>query len=103
MAGFGLTLAAPFPEAKVVKSLNTLNAPLIVNPRQLADGQPTVFVSGNDSQAKETVTGLLRSFGFTDVLDLGDISTARGAEMLLPLSIGLFGVFGPMFGFKIVR
>ena len=87
----------------MVKSLNTLNAPLIVNPRQLADGQPTVFVSGNDSQAKETVTGLLRSFGFTDVLDLGDISTARGAEMLLPISIGLFGVLGPMFGFKIVR
>ena len=99
----GEQIQRAFPEAKVVKSLNTLNAPLMVNPRQLADGQLTVFVSGNDPQAKETVTGLLRSFGFTDVLDLGDISTARGAEMLLPISLGLFGAFGPMFGFKIVR
>ena len=65
------------PDARVVKTLNTLNADPMVHPSDL--GEPTtVFVSGNDADAKVTVTGLLTSFGHADVLDLGDISTARG-------------------------
>ena len=93
-----------FPEAKVVKSLNTLNANLMVNPRQLANGAHSVFVSGNDAEAKKTVTALLESFGHTDVIDLGDISTARGTEMLLPIWMRLMGALGtPAFNFKIVR
>ena len=88
----------------MVKSLNTMNAFLMVDPRQLADGDHSVFVSGNDADAKKTVTGLLESFGHTDVVDLGDLSTARGTEMLLPVWMRLYGALGtPMFQFKIVR
>jgi predicted dinucleotide-binding enzyme len=63
-----------------------------------------VFVSGDDEEAKAQVTELLRSLGWTDILDLGDISTARGTEMLLPIWVRLFGVLQkPIFNFKIVR
>jgi 8-hydroxy-5-deazaflavin:NADPH oxidoreductase len=97
-------IQAAFPEARVVKSLNTMNAFLMADPRQLADGEHTVFVSGNDADAKQVVTELLHTFGHTDVIDLGDLSTARGAESVLPIWIRLWGALGvPMFQFKIVR
>jgi predicted dinucleotide-binding enzyme len=93
-----------FPEAKVVKTLHTMNAYLMVDPAQLAATDHTLFVSGDDAEAKATVTELLRSFGWTDIIDLGDISTARGTEMLLPIWVQLFGVLQkPIFNFKIVR
>ncbi|CCH21595.1 NADPH-dependent F420 reductase [Micromonospora lupini] len=93
-----------FPQAKVVKSLNTLTAELMVRPRQLADGAHSVFVSGDDAEAKRIVTGLLVSFGHTDVIDLGDLSTARGTEMLMPLWLRLYGRLGTAdFNFKVVR
>jgi predicted dinucleotide-binding enzyme len=92
-----------FPEAKVVKSLNTLNATLMVEPAALG-ASSTVFVSGDDAQAKATVTGLLESFGHDDVIDLGGIETARGTEMLLPVWLRLMGTLGTaQFNFKIVR
>ena len=100
----GEQIQARFPQARVVKSLNTLTAALMVNPAQLAGGDHSVFVSGNDPEAKKIVTGLLESFGHTDVIDLGDITTARGTEMLLPIWLRLMGVLNtPMFNFKIVR
>jgi predicted dinucleotide-binding enzyme len=93
-----------FPQVKVVKTLNTMNAHLMVNPGQLASGDHTVFVSGNDGAAKSKVIELLKSFGWQDIIDLGDISTARGTEMLLPIWLRLFGALQkPMFNFKIVR
>ena len=93
-----------FPEVKVVKTLNTMNAYLMVDPTQLAGAEHTVFVSGDDAEAKATVTELLRSFGWADIIDLGDISTARGAEMLLPIWLRLLGALqNPIFNFKIVR
>lgn len=93
-----------FPQARVVKALNTMNAHLMVDPRRLAGGDHTVFVSGNDSEAKKTVTDLLEAFGHTDVIDLGDITTARGTEQLLPVWIRLMGTLNtPYFNFKIVR
>jgi predicted dinucleotide-binding enzyme len=92
-----------FPEVKVVKTLNTLNANLMVRPKEL-DADSTVFVSGDDPLAKATVSELLTGFGHRDVIDLGDISTARGTEMLLPVWLRLMGALGtPMFNFKIVR
>jgi 8-hydroxy-5-deazaflavin:NADPH oxidoreductase len=84
-------IQAAFPELKVVKSLNTINALVMVDPQALAGGEHTVFVSGNDADAKATVVALLRSFGWTDVLDLGDLSTARGPEMYMALWIRLWG------------
>ena len=73
----------------MVKSLNTMNASLMAEPRQLADGDHTVFVSGDDGDAKQRVIELLESFGHTDVIDLGDLSTARGTESLLPVWVRL--------------
>jgi len=100
----GEQIQRSFSEAKVVKTLNTMNAYLMVNPTQLAGTDHTVFVSGDDAQAKATVTDLLRSFGWTDIIDLGDITTARGTEMLLPIWARLFGALQePVFNFRIVR
>jgi predicted dinucleotide-binding enzyme len=93
-----------FPEARVVKTLNTLNAAMMVDPTDLAGGDHTIFVSGDDADAKATVTELLGSFGWTDIIDLGDLSTARGTEMLLPIWLRLMNALGtPAFNFKIVR
>jgi predicted dinucleotide-binding enzyme len=94
-----------FPGLKVVKTLNTVNAYLMVNPQQLAGGDHTLFVSGNDLEAKARVTQYLRDwFGWKDVIDLGDITTARGTEMLLPIWVRLWGALQtPVFNFKVVR
>jgi predicted dinucleotide-binding enzyme len=92
-----------FPDALVVKSLNTLTAPLMVDPRSLGHSS-TVFVSGDDAAAKSTVVGLLEGFGHDDVIDLGDLSTARGAEMLLPLWVRLMAALDTgTFNIKVVR
>ncbi len=97
-------LQRTLPETRVVKSLNTLTAALMVNPRLLADGDHTAFVAGNDAAAKAQVIALLRGFGWADILDLGDLSAARGLELWLPLWLQLFGVLGrPAFNLKIVR
>lgn len=100
----GEQIQQAFPETKVVKTLNTMNAAVMVNPGRVAGGDHSVFVSGNDGDAKKAVTSLLQSLGHTDVIDLGDISTARGAEMMLPVWIRLWGALGtPDFNFKIAR
>jgi predicted dinucleotide-binding enzyme len=100
----GEQIQRAFPETKVVKTLSTMNAYLMVGPRQLADGAHTVFVSGDDAAAKQQVTKLLQSFGWQDIVDLGDISTARGTEMMLPLWGRVWAATGnPMFSFKLVR
>ena len=92
-----------YPEARVVKTLNTMTADLMVHPETLG-ASSTVFVSGDDAEAKATVTALLRSFGHDDVVDLGGIETARGAEMWLPLWLRLWGALGTVsFNLKIVR
>lgn len=101
----GEQIQRAFPEARVVKTLNTMNAYLMVAPRQLAGGDHHVFVSGNDAEAKARVTEYLRDwFGWQEVIDLGDITTARGTEMVLPLWVRLWGALEtPMFNFKVVR
>lgn len=92
-----------FPDARVVKTLNTMNADLMVHPDKL--GRPhTVFVSGDDAVAKEVVSGLLREMGHQDVVDLGGIETARGPEMYLPLWLRLMGALGTVdFNIQVVR
>lgn len=91
------------PDARVVKTLNTMNNSVMVDPQQL--GEPTtVFVSGDDADAKTTVTGLLEEMGHQDVLDLGGLETARGAEMWLPLWIRIaMSLGGSDFNIKVVR
>jgi predicted dinucleotide-binding enzyme len=97
-------IQAAFPNLKVVKSLNTVNAFVMVDPRALGGGDHTVFVSGNDAGAKSQVTALLKGFGWTDVLDLGDVSTARGPEMYMAMWIRLWGATGSgQLNIKVVR
>jgi len=99
----GEQIQRAFPEARVVKTLNTLNASLMVEPKTLGESS-TVFVSGEDAAAKAVVVEILESFGHEDVIDLGGIETARGTEMLLPIWLQLMGRLGtPQFNFKIVR
>jgi 8-hydroxy-5-deazaflavin:NADPH oxidoreductase len=101
----GERIQRAFPAARVVKTLNTMNALLMVNPRLLADGGHTVFVCGDDPQAKARVSELLTDgFGWRDVIDLGDITAARATEMVLPIWLRLWGALQtPMFNFNVVR
>lgn len=91
----GEQIQAAFPEAKVVKTLNTVNARVMVEPLRVP-GDHNVFVCGNDEPAKSTVARLLESFGWPaeTIVDLGDISAARGTEMYLPLWLRLMGKLG---------
>jgi predicted dinucleotide-binding enzyme len=93
-----------FPRAKVVKTLNTMNASIMVNPG-LVPGDHDVFVSGNDADAKARVTKLLmEGFGWRSVIDLGDVTSARGCEMLLPMWLRLWGALKtPNINFHIAR
>ena len=93
------------PKTKVVKSLNTVNAHLMVDPGQLQGGDHSIFVSGNDADAKAIVTRFLREgFGWKDVIDLGDLTSARGTEMYLPLWVRLWGSLKtPAFSIRVVR
>jgi predicted dinucleotide-binding enzyme len=91
------------PGLRVVKSLNTLTASLMVDPRSLGRSS-TVFVSGDDAAAKATVVQLLESFGHDDVIDLGGLETARGTEMLLPIWLRLMQALGTaQFNLQVVR
>jgi predicted dinucleotide-binding enzyme len=92
------------PHAWVVKSLNTVNSAVMVDPGQLADGDHTMFLCGDDDDAKRQVVELLRGFGWKDIIDLGDITNARGLESLLPLWVRLWGAIkSPAFSIKVVR
>ncbi len=82
-----------FPTAKVVKALNTMWCGIMVNPSMVNNGEHTTFVCGNDLDAKAAVIGILKSFGWAkeNILDLGDITKARGTEMFLPLWLSIYG------------
>jgi hypothetical protein len=101
----GEQIQRAFPKVKVVKTLNTVTASLMVNPRQLADGEHHIFVSGNDAEAKAQVVNLLKAwFGWKQIIDLGDITTARGTEMYLPIWLRLWGALGTgLFNVKVVK
>jgi predicted dinucleotide-binding enzyme len=82
----GEQIQAAHPEARVVKTLNTVAADVMVDPAHVP-GEHVIFVSGNDAAAKIEATEFLGRFGWPAerVVDLGDISTARGTEMYLAL------------------
>jgi predicted dinucleotide-binding enzyme len=89
----GEEIQKTFPDVKVVKTLNTMWNGLMVNPGMLNGGDHTNFICGNSSESKEYVKDILKSFGWPEknILDLGDISSARGTEMYLPLWLRIFG------------
>lgn len=101
----GEQIQRALPGTRVVKTLNTVNAFIMVDPRQVAGGDHTMLICGNDAAAKAEVTQLLtQGFGWKDVVDLGDITNARGSEMFVALWVRLFGALKtPMFGMKVVR
>jgi len=101
----GEEIQKTFPDVKVVKTLNTMWNGLMVNPTMLSGGDHSAFICGNSPEAKETVKEILKSFGWPDenILDLGDISSARGTEMYLPLWLRILGATGNgAFNIKIV-
>ncbi|MCX5054850.1 MULTISPECIES: NADPH-dependent F420 reductase [unclassified Streptomyces] len=91
----GEQIQRAFPHARVVKTLNTVNSKVMVDP-SLVPGEHQIFVCGTDASAKEQVIGLLGEFGWPPhrVLDLGGIRSARSVEMLLPLWLDLFRNLG---------
>jgi len=94
-----------FPDARVVKTLNTVNANVMVDP-SVVPGEHDVFVSGNDDAAKAQVTELLETFGWPAerIVDLGDITAARGQELYVAFWIRLMGTVGDArFNIHVVR
>jgi predicted dinucleotide-binding enzyme len=102
----GEQIQRAFPDVRVVKALNTVTARLMVDP-ELIPGHHVLFMAGDDPGAKAQVAGwLVEWFGWNaeDLLDLGDISAARGMEMYLPLWIRTMLALGtPLFNFSLVR
>lgn len=97
----GEELQKALPRTRVVKSLNTMNADVMVDPG-LIEGRHDVFVCGEDAGAKAEVVRLLQSFGWHKPIDLGGISAARGTEAVLPLWLRLWGALGhPRFNFHV--
>jgi 8-hydroxy-5-deazaflavin:NADPH oxidoreductase len=102
----GEEIQKALPDTHVVKTLNTMTAPVMVNPSLVNGGDHSVFLSGNSQEAKAKVGALLQEIGWKEnnIIDLGDISTARGSEQLLPIWVRLYAAMGsPMFQFKIVK
>ena len=91
------------PRARVVKALNTVNAQVMVEPARLP-GSHAVLICGNDAEAKRVVRGLLESFGWREVVDLGDIKAARATEGFMDLWLALAKSLGTyVFNVQIVR
>jgi predicted dinucleotide-binding enzyme len=100
----GEQIQRDFPDVKVVKTLNTVTAAIMVDPQTVAGGDHDMFVCGNDASAKEVVIGILKEFGWLHITDLGDLSAARGMEMYLPLWLRMWGALGSgMFNIRIAR
>lgn len=105
MDSLGEQVQFNFPDSYVVKSLNTINCTIMLDP-SMVSGDHNVFMSGNSEEAKSKFASLLKSYGWeTDnIIDLGDISTSRGTEMMLPMWTRLYGKFGHAnFNFHIQR
>ncbi len=100
----GEQIQRTFQGARVVKTLNTMTAAVMVHPTRLGD-RSEVFVAGDDAAAKDTVRDFLRGFGWVDanIVDLGGIRASRGVEMYLPLWLNLMGALGTAdFNIKLV-
>ena len=101
----GEQIQRAFPDTHVIKSLNTMNCNIMLNPA-LVQGDHNVFICGNDEKAKTVVKSLLTQAGWKDsnIMDLGDITAARATEMVLPVWLKLWGKLGTAnFNFNIVQ
>lgn len=95
------------PATKVVKSFVTQEQTTVVNPKAIGGGDHTMFLAGDHADAKQQVTDLLTSYGWSDILDLGPLVCARGMEMYAhmhsAIGFGLGQQQGGHFGIKVVR
>jgi predicted dinucleotide-binding enzyme len=99
----GEAIQKAHPRTRVVKALNSVSAHLMVDPGNLKQ-RHSVFVASNDAAARREVTALLESFGWQDIIDLGDLSACRAMEQLIPLWMRLEQKFGgPQFNLAVVR
>lgn len=101
----GEQIQRAFPDARIVKALNTINHQLMVDPERVA-AEHDVFICGDDADAKAEVRSLLESFGWStdSIKDLGDITAARATEGYLPLWLRIMGTLGTTdFNIKVVR
>jgi predicted dinucleotide-binding enzyme len=99
----GESIQRAFPDARVVKTLNTVNAGVMGHPERVG-GESDLFLCGNDAEAKSRVRKLLTEMGWKGAIDLGDLKGARGMEAYLLLWLPLWGALGtPDFNVRIVR
>jgi len=92
----GEQIQREFPTTRLVKTLNTMNCDVMINP-YLVPGDHVVFVCGNEAAAKQEASECLTEwFGWKpkNIVDLGDISAARGTEMALPIWLRLWNTLG---------
>lgn len=93
-----------FPQARVVKALNTVTAGVMVDPGKVGDGETTVFAASDDAEARAVVVALLEQLGWRDVVEFEELAAARGLEMWLPLWVRLMARLGTAdFNLKVVR
>ena len=101
----GEEIQKAFPQSKVVKTLNTMWCGIMVNPALVNYGDHNVFLCSNYEDAKEVVRKILLSFGWKEenIIDLGDLTAARGTEMFLPLWLKIYATKkGRAFNIKVV-
>ena len=96
-------LQRALPKVRLVKMFNTMANEVMVNPRGLSEDS-TIFVAGNDPDARQTAAALAADLGWADVFDLGDLTGARALEMFIPLWVRMYVHLGrPNFNIKVVR
>jgi predicted dinucleotide-binding enzyme len=96
-------LQQALPQVRLVKMFNTMAHEVMVDPASLGQ-ESTIFLAGNDESARQTAADLARDLSWTDVMDLGDLTAARGLEMYIPLWLRIYGAVGqPLFNIKVVR
>ncbi|MCU7495709.1 MAG: NAD(P)-binding domain-containing protein [Ignavibacteria bacterium] len=69
------------PESRVVKAFNSIGANLMCHPEH-KDGAPDLFICGNDIDAKKSVAHYAESWGWENIVDMGNISEAFYLEAL---------------------
>jgi 8-hydroxy-5-deazaflavin:NADPH oxidoreductase len=96
-------LQRALPEVRLVKMFNTMNCHVMADPASLGQDS-TIFLAGNDESARQTAAALARDLGWIDVLDLGDLTAARGLEMYIPLWLRIWNAVGvEAFNIKVIR
>ncbi|MBO9730720.1 MAG: NAD(P)-binding domain-containing protein [Chitinophaga sp.] len=99
----GEALQQFLPDTQVVKTLNIVNCEVMVDASKCG-GEATMLLAGNNAAAKATVTGILQQFGWSDIIDLGNIEHARSTEMMLPVWLSIYmATKNGHIAFKIVR